>query len=78
MIDKEEIKEARKTAKLTQSKAAALVYKSLNMWQKYEAGDRPIPLEVWELFNIKLIAIKDGKFEITEDYTIVNIIEDWL
>jgi putative transcriptional regulator len=45
-----EILAARKAAGLTQSKAAALVYRSLNSWQRWEIGDRTMPPGLWELF----------------------------
>ena len=43
----------RKSTGLTQSMAAALVYKSLRAWQQYEGGERKMPLDTWELFLIK-------------------------
>lgn len=55
---KEEIKEARDKALLTQEAAAKLVYKSLIAWKKWEAGDRRMPADTWELFLIK---VKEGK-----------------
>jgi len=50
----EQIKAARANAGLTQSQAALMVYKTLNAWQKWEAGDRDMDPAVWELFLHKL------------------------
>ena len=48
-----DIKEARLTAGLTQTQAAALVYASARAWQYWEAGDRDMCPSDWELFSIK-------------------------
>jgi len=50
----EQIKAARANAGLTQSQAALLVYKTLNAWQKWEAGDREMDAAIWELFLLKI------------------------
>ncbi|KVP75210.1 hypothetical protein WJ96_05485 [Burkholderia ubonensis] len=47
-----EIKLAREAAGLTQTKAAALLYKTCRVWQMWEAG-RPMDPAYWELFLIK-------------------------
>lgn len=47
------IKQARKTAGLTQTQAAALIYKQLRTWQQWEAGDRTMDPALFELFEIK-------------------------
>lgn len=54
MIPKEEIKEARLKAGLTQKQAAELVGSpSYRTWQDWEAGKRNMPAAKWELFQIK-------------------------
>lgn len=50
----DQIKAARANAGLTQSQAAALIYKTLNAWQKWESGDRAMDAALWELFLLKL------------------------
>ena len=49
----EQIKLARKISGLTQTQAAALIYKKLLAWQRYESGDRAMDAAYWELFLIK-------------------------
>lgn len=46
-----EIRAARGTR--TQTQAAALVHTTLRTWQRWEAGAVPMPLESWELFQLK-------------------------
>jgi putative transcriptional regulator len=55
----EEIIALRKSAGLTQTKAAGLVYYNLRSWQQFEAREgtkshRKMHPSVWELFNIKV------------------------
>lgn len=50
----DEIAQTRARAGLTQQAAAKLVYKSVIAWKKWEAGDRRMPPDTWELFNIKI------------------------
>ena len=50
----EELKDLRKTHRLSQSAAAALVHVSQRTWARYEAGHKPIPPCVLELFGIKV------------------------
>lgn len=50
----DEVREARETAGLTQTEAAALIWCSLRAWQQWEAGDRRMHPAFWELFTIKL------------------------
>ena len=50
----EVIEAERRRAGLTQRAAAALVHGSLRGWQQWEAGDRRMPLAVWELFLLKV------------------------
>lgn len=52
------IKQTRKEANLTQTKAAELIYKQRRGWAQYEAGDRKMDPAYWELFLIKIA--KDG------------------
>lgn len=52
----QEIHDARIAAGLTQTEAAALIYKKLRVWQYYENGDRTIDPALWELFQLKLIS----------------------
>ncbi|RQR65547.1 XRE family transcriptional regulator [Burkholderia sp. Bp9125] len=47
------IKAAREAAGLTQSAAAALLYKTTRAWQWWEAGEREMDPALWELFLIK-------------------------
>lgn len=57
MIDKiptaESVKKSRKSIRLSQAAAAALVYVSRHSWQKYESGETQIKLGLWELFLFK-------------------------
>lgn len=48
-----EVKAARLAAGLTQTQAAALVYKTLSGWQRWEQGERDMDPALWELFLIK-------------------------
>lgn len=50
----EEIKAARKAAKLTQTQAADLTHVTTRGWQHWEAGDREMHPAIWELFLIKV------------------------
>jgi len=47
------IKAAREVAGLTQSAAAALLYKTCRAWQQWEAGVRRMDVAYWELFLLK-------------------------
>jgi len=49
-----QIRQARLNAGLTQTAAAALIYKKLRTWQQWEAGDREMDPAFWELFKIKI------------------------
>lgn len=57
----QEIKAARERAGLTQTEAAALIYKSLRAWQQWEKEDghgaRAMDPAFWELFQIKLLGL---------------------
>lgn len=50
----QQILEARKAAKLTQTAAAALIYTALGSWQKWELGTRKMHPAMWELFLLKI------------------------
>jgi putative transcriptional regulator len=50
----EQIKKARLDARLTQTQAAALIYKNIRTWQQWEAGDREMDPAFFELFKIKI------------------------
>lgn len=49
----EQIKQARTDAGLTQTQAAAVIYKKCRAWQQWEAGDRKMDAAFFELFLIK-------------------------
>ncbi|MDR2869460.1 MAG: helix-turn-helix domain-containing protein [Deferribacteraceae bacterium] len=49
----DQVKAARKAAKLTQEKAAKLVNATLRSWQKWEGNEREMHAAFWELFLIK-------------------------
>ena len=48
-----DVRSARAAVGLTQTQAAALIYKKLLAWQRYESGDRAMDAAYWELFLIK-------------------------
>ena len=50
----EQIKATRKSAMLTQTRAAKLIYKKLRTWQDWEAGNRKMDSAFWELFLLKI------------------------
>lgn len=47
------IRERRKEAGLTQTKAAELVHSKLRTWQDWESGNSSMHAGLWELFTIK-------------------------
>jgi DNA-binding transcriptional regulator YiaG len=49
----DQIKTVRKALGYTQKEAAELAHVSLRAWQLWEAGDRKMPANVWELSLIK-------------------------
>jgi putative transcriptional regulator len=53
-MDPEKLKALRKQHGLSQTEAAALVHVSQRTWARYEAGHKPVPPSVAELFEIKL------------------------
>ena len=61
MIEKptpEQIKEARKSLGFTQTQAAAVIYKKLLAWQRYESGERNMDPALYELFLLKTGQLK--------------------
>lgn len=57
----EQIKKSRLNAGLTQDQAAAVIYKKLLAWQRYESGDRAMDAAYYELFLIKTRQIEIGQ-----------------
>lgn len=49
-----EIKAARKAAKLSQAKAAELIYCDVRTWQYWEKGTNAMHPAFMELFNVKV------------------------
>lgn len=49
----EQIKEARATAGLSQTAAAALIHSTLRTWQDWEAKKAKMHPGLWELFLLK-------------------------
>lgn len=50
----EDIKLARKAAKMTQSQAASLIHSTMRTWQDWEAGIAKMHPGLWELFQMKV------------------------
>ena len=59
----EQIKKSRLNAGLTQAQAAAVIYKQILAWQRYESGDRVMDAAYYELF-----LIKTGQLEIDQSH----------
>ena len=57
-----DVKSARAAVGLTQTQAAALIYKKLLAWQRYESGNRSMDVALYELFLIKTGQIDIGQF----------------
>lgn len=51
---KEQVRQARIKAGLTQKAAGALIYKTQKAWQNYEIGRRSMDYALFELFQMKL------------------------
>jgi len=51
----EAIREARESALLSQTEAAALIFSKLRTWQDWEAGKARMHPGLWELFQVKII-----------------------
>jgi putative transcriptional regulator len=54
----QEIIKAREDAGLSQTDAAQMIYSTLRTWQDWEAGQRRMHPALFELFEIKLLAVK--------------------
>lgn len=50
-----QIRELRVKAGLTQTEAAQSVHKTTRQWQRWEAGEPPMPPSTWELFVLKMM-----------------------
>lgn len=50
----EQIKQTRQQLAMSQPDAAALIYRTKSAWQKWEYGQRTMPLALWELFLTKI------------------------
>ena len=68
-----QIKDARQAAGLTQTQAAALIYKKLLAWQRYESGDRAMDCALYELFLLKTSQIDIGQCSKLERGSAVDI-----
>lgn len=53
MVKKDEIRQARIKAGLTQKYAARIVYKSLRTWRRWECGESNMDLAIFKYFLIK-------------------------
>ncbi|HEY1035566.1 MAG TPA: helix-turn-helix domain-containing protein [Pseudoxanthomonas sp.] len=49
-----DIRDARVRSGITQAEAADMVHTSDRNWQYWEAGRHPMPLGLWELFQLKI------------------------
>jgi DNA-binding transcriptional regulator YiaG len=52
----DEIRAAREAAGLSRLDAAALIYRSVRGWEKFESGERPLDPALWELWLLKIQA----------------------
>lgn len=68
-----DVKSARAAVGLTQTQAAALIYKKLLAWQRYESGDRAMDCALYELFLLKTSQIDIGQFTKLERGRAVDI-----
>lgn len=55
-----QVRKAREKAGLSRADAAALVYRSVRVWEKYETGERNMDPAVWELWQIKVKTTGDS------------------
>jgi DNA-binding transcriptional regulator YiaG len=62
----DEIRQARASAGLTQTEAAALIYCTLRAWQDWESGARRMHPAFWELWRIKMLG---GKTPFRQTYS---------
>lgn len=60
--DPSDIRTAREAAGLSQTAAAAVIYKARNTWAQWEAGERAMDPAFWELFRIKTRRAPPGDF----------------
>lgn len=60
MPTKEQVKQVRLDAGLSQTEAARLVSSSLRTWQYWEAGTFKMPAAKWELFQNKVSRARKG------------------
>lgn len=56
-----EIRRLRNQYGLSRAEAAALIYKSVRSWEKWETGERVMDAAFFELFKIKLLALPAKK-----------------
>lgn len=56
--DPAEIRTAREAANLSQTEAAELIYCTMRGWQQWESGERRMHPAMWELWRIKVKALK--------------------
>ena len=49
-----QVRAAREAAGLSRTSAAALVYRSVRVWEKYETGERNMDPAIWELWQLKV------------------------
>ena len=68
-----DVKSARAAAGLTQTQAAALIYKKLLAWQRYESGNRSMDVALYELFLLKTGQIDIGQCSKLERENAVDI-----
>lgn len=68
-----DVKSARAAVGLTQTQAAALIYKKLLAWQRYESGDRAMDAALYELFLLKTGQIDIGQCSKLERGNAVDI-----
>jgi DNA-binding transcriptional regulator YiaG len=54
----EEVRALRAAVGLSQVAMAAAAYVSLNGYQKWEQGERPIPMATWELLKLRAGQLK--------------------
>lgn len=61
----DQIKQARKSADLSQTAAAELIHSTLRTWQDWEAGIAKMHPGLWELFLIKVDRLQPASPERT-------------
>ena len=68
-----DVKSTRAAVGLTQTQAAALIYKKLLAWQRYESGNRSMDVALYELFLLKTGQIDIGQCSKLERGNAVDI-----